>query len=145
LPEAIEVLSRAIALNPLHPYAYNNLGRLYILSNRSSTAVPLLKRAIGLDTAYVDAYINLAAAYNQLRQFQQTIALLEQNLGRLDRLNERAEAHYHLGVAYAFLGNREGARRKLALVSRAGASDLAADLIRLLGKDAERGVSHEPR
>jgi tetratricopeptide (TPR) repeat protein len=138
LPEAIEVLSRAIALKPLHPYAYNNLGRLYILSNRSGDAVPLLKRAIGLDTDFADAYINLAAAYNQLRQFSQTVTLMEQNLGRLDRLNERVEAHYQLGVAYAFLGNREGARRKLDLVSRAGATDLAADLVRLLGRGGVR-------
>jgi tetratricopeptide (TPR) repeat protein len=134
LPEAIEVFSRAIKMDPSHPHAYNNLGRAFILTDRSEDALPLLRMAIRLDLDYDDAYINLAAALNQTRRFRETIALLEPNLGLL---GERVEAHYHLGVAYVFLGKREAARRKLAIVSRADA-DLAADLIRLLGRDAHQ-------
>ncbi len=145
IPEAIKVLSRAIAIAPLHPSAYNNLGLAYIKSDQNSAAVPLLKRAIGLDLYYADAYINLAAAYNQLRQFALTVALLEQRLDRNDWLSERVEAHYQLGVAYAFLGNFEGAKRKLAVVNKAGASVLAADLVRLLGKNAGHGISSGTR
>ena len=134
LPEAIEVFSRAIKMDPSHPHAYNNLGRAFILTDRSEDALPLLRMAIRLDLDYDDAYINLAAALNQTRRFRETIALMEPNLGLL---GERVEAHYHLGVAYVFLGKREAARRKLAIVSRADA-DLAADLIRLLGRDAHQ-------
>ena len=129
LPEAIETLSRAIALEPSHPHAYNNLGKAYILNDQSSAAVPLLKKAIELDLWYSDAYINLAMAFNQSRQFLNTIDLMEQNLGRI---GERAEAHYHLGVAFAVLGNREAARRQLEIVSRFGAEELVEDLMRLL-------------
>jgi tetratricopeptide (TPR) repeat protein len=132
LPEAIEVLSRAIEMDPSHPHAYNNLGRVFILSDRSEDALPVLRMAIRLDLDYDDAYINLAAALNQTRRFRETIALLEPNLSLL---GERVETHYHLGVANALLGNREAAKRKLAIVSRVNA-DLAADLIRLLGRNA---------
>jgi hypothetical protein len=41
------------------------------------------------------------------------------------------EAHYHLGVAYAFLGYREAASRKLEIVAQTDPV-LAADLMRLL-------------
>jgi protein O-mannosyl-transferase len=128
LPEAIDVLSRGLALDPLYPLIDNNLAMAYILNNQSNMALPLLKGAIGLDPDYLDAYINLAAAYNQLRRFHDTVNFLEQNWGRL---KERVDAHYHLGVAKAFLGDLQGARRELAIVSRTDPA-LAADLLRLL-------------
>ena len=94
--------------------------------------MPLLKKAISLDLDYDDASINLALAYNQLHRFRETVALLEPNV---NRFGERVEIHYHLGVAYVFLGNREAARRKLAIVSQFDPV-LTADLIRLLKQNA---------
>jgi hypothetical protein len=128
MPEAIESLMRGIALDPSHPDAYYNLGRVYYLIDRNLEAVPLLKKAIGMDLYYSEAYITLAASLNQLKRFRETVVLLEQNL---DRIGERVETHYHLGVAYAFLGERQAAREKLAIVSPRDAV-LAEDLMRLL-------------
>jgi tetratricopeptide (TPR) repeat protein len=127
--EAIQVLSRAIAIDPMHPDAYNNLGRAYISTGQSSAALPVLRTAIRINAEFKGAYINLAAALNQVRQFRETVNLVEQNF---DLLGDQVEAHYHLGVAYAFLGDRAAARRQLEIVSRYGAADLAADLMRLL-------------
>lgn len=126
--EAIETLSRAMALKPLSLNVYNNLGKAYIMNGQSEAALPLLKKAIELDRQASDSYINLAMAYNQLRQFLNTIALLEQNR---HWIGDRVEAHYHLGVAYAFLGYREAASRKLEIVEGRDPV-LAADLRRLL-------------
>lgn len=128
--EAIEMYRRAIELAPDHPYAYNNLGLTLILTERSREAIPLLKKAIGLHLRFDSAYINLAAAYNQLRMFSLTVALLEP---QMQWLGERVEAHYHLGVAHAFLGNRDAAIRKLTIVSEYGSPEMANDLKRLLG------------
>jgi tetratricopeptide (TPR) repeat protein len=128
LSEAIEVLSGAMALKPSSLNVYNNLGKAYIMNDQSEAALPLLKKAIGLDRQCADSYINLAMAYNQLRQFLNTMALLEQNR---HWIGDRVEAHYHLGVAYAFLGYREAASRKLEIVEGRDPV-LAADLRRLL-------------
>lgn len=132
--EAIEMYRRAIELAPDHPYAYNNLGLTLLLSNRSNEAIPLFKKAIGLHLRFDSAYINLAAAYNQLRMFSLTVPLLEP---QMRWLGERVEAHYHLGVAYAFLGNRDAAIRKLTIVSEFGSAEMAYDLKRLLGMNGK--------
>ncbi len=127
--EAIDYLSRSVELDPQYPYAYSNLGLALIMSNRSAEAIPLLKKAIGLHLRFEQAYINLAVAFNQSRQFQQTVTLLE---GNSSWINERVELHYHLGVAYYFLGNRAATLAKLQIVEQSGNEQLAQDLRRLL-------------
>jgi protein O-mannosyl-transferase len=113
--EAIEILAVAIEVKPSHPHAYNNLGRAYILTDQTRAALPLLNRAILLDPNYVDAHINLAAALNIEGKFSEAIQLLER---KYSSLKGKAEVHFQLGVAYALQGNREAARRELAIVSR---------------------------
>lgn len=127
--EAIEYLSRSVELDPEYPYSHSNLGLALIHSGRSAEAVPLLKKAIGLHLYFANAYINLASAYNQLRQFPLTVRLLEANSGWI---GSRADLHYHLGVAYYFLGNRAATLEKLQILEQAGEQALARDLRRLL-------------
>jgi protein O-mannosyl-transferase len=127
--EAMEILSRAIAIDPVYYQAYNNLGYAYIMTGQSSAALPLLKKAIRMAPEFVDPYTNLAGALNQLRQFRESAAFIEQNL---PLIGHRVEAHYHLGVAHAFLGNRQAARRQLEIVADYGDADLMEELQRLL-------------
>jgi tetratricopeptide (TPR) repeat protein len=141
-PEAIVSLSRAIKLDPFSkPEAYINLGFAYIMSDRSDAAVPLLKTAIRIDPESSTGFVILAMAYNQLRLFTETVALLEENLDRLGRI---VEVHYHLGVAYAFLGDVDAARRELETVSQFdNAAEMKADLFRLLDKKTSMRTSRE--
>jgi protein O-mannosyl-transferase len=128
LGEAIEVLSLAIQVETFHPHAYNNLGRAYILAGQNSAALPMLNMAIRLDPNFIDAHINKAAVLNVEGKFREAVNLLERNYSFLEG---RAEVHFQLGVAYASLGNREAARRELAIVSRLDAG-LASHLAGLL-------------
>jgi tetratricopeptide (TPR) repeat protein len=113
--EAIRVLDQAIRLKPDHPEAHYNIGRSYILVDRRTEAVLAFREAIRLKPDYDDAYVNLAGSLNRTGQFPEAAALLEERIGRL---GHRADARFNLGVAYAYLGNREAARRELAAVAR---------------------------
>jgi tetratricopeptide (TPR) repeat protein len=140
-PEAIASLRRALELDPFFkPEAYHNLGYAYIMTDRSSEAVPLLKTAIRIDPDSTTALVILGMAYNQLRLFPQTVALLEENI---DRLGKIVEVHYHLGVAYAFLGDVDAARRELEIVSQFDRPEMKADLIRLLNMKTSWRPSRE--
>ena len=95
---------------------------------RNADAAKMLREAIRLKPDYDDALVNLAAALIRAGQFGEAVVLLEQKLGRL---GERPDARFNLGVAYAYLGNLEAARRELAAVTRLDAR-LAPPLANLL-------------
>jgi cytochrome c-type biogenesis protein CcmH/NrfG len=131
--EAIPVLTQAVRVKPDHADAWYNLGRSYLFTNQSGEAVKSLQEAIRLNPDYDDAFVNLAAALNRERRFADAAQILE---GKLGRLGGRAEARFNLGVAYFFLGKREGARRELQAVVLLDPRIAAplADLLRAAGK-----------
>jgi protein O-mannosyl-transferase len=137
--EAVEAFHRALAVDPYYYRAYYNLGELYLVSGRPDAAVPMLERVITLKPELSEAYVKLAAALIRGRNFREAAIFLEQNL---DRVGENGEARFYLGAAYAFLGNREAARRELTVLSRLDPG-LASDLAGLLGRDSTRMSSHE--
>ena len=67
--------------------------------------------------------------------FREVTTFLERNL---DRVGDNAEAHFYLGSAYAFLGNRDAAMRELKIVSRLDKA-LAANLAAMLGLNSPHG------
>jgi tetratricopeptide (TPR) repeat protein len=136
--EAFNSQLRAISVDPTYYKSYYNLADLYLVSDQPARALPLLQSAIRLNPNFTEAYVSLGAALMRGGQFRETTIFLEQNI---DRIGENAEAHFYLGSAYAFLGNREAAIRELEVVSRFDAN-LAATLSSLLGLNSNHGFSH---
>jgi tetratricopeptide (TPR) repeat protein len=114
--EAAEMFSQALGIKPDHAEALYNLGRLYLQDlNMPQDAVLLFARAIALKPDYLDAQINLSAAYNRLGQYKETVRLLEQVNKTVE---DRADSHNNLAIAYTFLGNTSAAWRELDAVRR---------------------------
>jgi hypothetical protein len=59
---------------------------------------------------------------------------LSQNLSRVQG---NAEAHFYLGASYAFLGNKEAAKKELAIISPLDAA-LASNLAGMLGMRSQQ-------
>jgi len=122
--EAMQVLSKAIAVDPSFYHSYYNLGDFYLVSGQPEAALPLLQTAIRLNPSFKEAYVGIGAALMRSGRFRDVIIFLEQNLGRI---SGNAEAHFYLGASYAFLGDRDAALRELEIVSRLDPA-LAANL-----------------
>jgi protein O-mannosyl-transferase len=136
--EAIEVLLRAIEVEPTYHRSWYNLGDLYIVSGRPEEALAPLQAAIELKPDFTEAYVKLGAALIRGRQFREAAIFLEQNL---DRVATHGEARFYLGAAHAFLGNREAALRELGVVSQLDPA-LARDLAGLLRRSSGHGAPH---
>jgi tetratricopeptide (TPR) repeat protein len=124
-------LRRAVEMRPEHAPGLVSLGRLLVLgADRAGheEAVALLLRAVALEPALAPAWGTLGGALNQTRRFDETVRLLE----AAPAAAANAEAQFNLGVAYAALGDRAAAGRKLALVGRL-APPLARQLSDYLG------------
>ena len=64
--EALQLMKRAIALNPNHPYNYSfHLGQVYYILKRYDEAITALKRVLESNPAAERAHLWLAAAYAQ--------------------------------------------------------------------------------
>jgi len=137
-PEAINALSKAIAVDPYYHQSYYNLADLYLISDQPLKAIPLLQAYIRLKPDETKGYVALGAALMRGGQFRELVLFLEQNL---DRIKENAEAHFYLGAAHAFLGNRDAAIKELAIISRLDA-EYAASLAGLLGLKSKEGFPH---
>ena len=126
--EAMESFSLAIGFDPSHYKARYNLADLYLVSGQPEKSLPLLAEAIRIKPDFREGYVKAGAALLRGGRYRDVVVFLEENL---DLIGDNGEARFYLGAAYAFLGNREAARRELAIVSRLDPV-LARDLAGLL-------------
>ncbi|GFO60704.1 O-GlcNAc transferase [Geomonas silvestris] len=110
--EAVQVLTRAIEVEPLDPSSYYNLGRIRQVAYRDSRgAAPLYQRAIELRPNYLDAQINLGGALNEMGRPAEARQLLERALGLPGA--DRADLRFNLAVSLVNLGETAAAVREL--------------------------------
>ncbi|MDX2495606.1 MAG: tetratricopeptide repeat protein [Desulfuromusa sp.] len=113
--DAFRVFNHSVNVDPTYFKSFYNLADLYLVSDQPEKALPLLRTAIRLNPGFTEAYIEMGATLMRNGQFQEVIRFLSQNSGRF---GEHPEAHFYLGSAYAFLGNRDAALRELKVVSK---------------------------
>lgn len=65
---------RSLEVNPQQPVTYNNLGALYLDTQRNGEAVAYLSEAIARDPVYFRALLNRAVAYTRLGDFPAALA-----------------------------------------------------------------------
>lgn len=103
---AIDLFSRAIAINKKHPIAYNNLGNAQTAVRDWSGAVQSYDQAIKLDPRYALAYFNRGIAQEELGLFD--LALLSYQ--RAININPQyAQAYLNCGVVLQKLGRIQDA------------------------------------
>jgi tetratricopeptide (TPR) repeat protein len=106
IPEAIEHLKRARALNPLYPEPANNLANAYSRLRDWDDALPLYAEAVRLRPTYVDAYVNWGNALSEMGRYADAIDRYRSALALRPDL---ANAYYRLGNAYGNSGDLESA------------------------------------
>jgi Flp pilus assembly protein TadD len=63
-PRAYEYLQRALKARPTYPEALNNLGILYLRTERRDEAVASFEECIRVAPAFDQSYLNLARVYS---------------------------------------------------------------------------------
>jgi tetratricopeptide (TPR) repeat protein/transglutaminase-like putative cysteine protease len=98
LPLAIELLKRAVEVDPKHKYAWNNLGLAYLAVRKDDDAIAAFKKATEVNPYDEYAFNNLGRAYWQDRKYDDAAAAFHQQLevNPLDKF-----AHANLGQMYA--------------------------------------------
>jgi Flp pilus assembly protein TadD len=61
--KAYDYLQRALKARPIYPEALNNLGVLYLVTQRRDEAVASFEQCIRVAPAFDQAYLNLARVY----------------------------------------------------------------------------------
>jgi len=94
--QAVELIGKAIALNPAVPTAHCNLGSALTALQRHAEALASFDKAIALKADLADAHGNRAAALNALKQYEQAVASCDEALALKpdypDAYNNRAHA-----------------------------------------------------
>jgi tetratricopeptide (TPR) repeat protein len=75
---AIELISKAIRIEPKQALYYNNLGRACVRARRFSEALEPLQRAISLAPGLSEAYGNLVQAHRNLGHYDETMYFIEE-------------------------------------------------------------------
>lgn len=84
----------------------NELGNLYIKSEKDELALPVFKRIAELDKKNFDVYITLGGIYRRLKRYDDSVAVLEQSL----LINgDNPQVLYNLGFTYKIMGDTENA------------------------------------
>ena len=71
--EAIDLLKRAIALQPDQYMAHYNLGCLFQVKQNFDLAIGAFKETLRLKPEFADAYHHLGVSYNQTKQYADAI------------------------------------------------------------------------
>src|SRR5246500_1565442 len=95
---AIQLLKRAVDVEPKNKYAWNNLGLAYLALRQGDNAVAAFKKALDVNPYDEFAYNNLGRAYWQDRKYDDAVTAFHQQLENnpLDKF-----AHANLGALYA--------------------------------------------
>lgn len=105
---AIDLISRAIQLQPNLAEACNNLGLAQQSMNRVREAVVSYRKAIAIKPDFVEALSNLGVSVQQLGDVEEAETCLRR---ALTLKPDFAEAHYNLGNVLRERRNPEGAAR----------------------------------
>jgi tetratricopeptide (TPR) repeat protein len=104
--QAVELIGKAIALNPAVPTAHCNLGAALTALQRHAEALASFDRAIALKADLADAHGNRAAALIALKQYEQAISSCDKALALKP---EYPEAHNNRAHALNALKRHEEA------------------------------------
>ncbi len=99
-PEAVELLSSAVSVNPNNAEAYNHLGVALGKLRRHAEALASYDRAIALKPDYADAHCNRGVALSDLRRHTEALASYERAIALKP---DYAEAYNNSGVALSDL------------------------------------------
>lgn len=102
---------RALDINPNQPETYNNLGALYMDTNRNGEAVQYFSQAIALNPSYFRALMNRGVAYSKIGQF--SLALNDFDAAAQLRPNDPALL-FNRGLAYFDMNKYEAADNDLS-------------------------------
>jgi spermidine synthase len=108
--KALVALQEWARREPASAGVQQEIGLVYINTDRPDMAIRHLRRARELDPDLRDVNFNLGAAYLATRQLENAVAHFKENLSREPRSADTME---RLGVAYAMTGENEAARKHL--------------------------------
>ena len=97
-PLAVQMLKRAVEVEPKHKYAWNNLGLAYLAMRQNDDAIAAFQKAVDVNPYDEFAFNNLGRAYWQQRKYEDAASAFHKQLeiNPLDKF-----AHTNLGAMYA--------------------------------------------
>lgn len=112
LDDAEWFLNRALAIDPEHARAHNDLGETLRALGRNEDALPHLQQAVALEPSLAHAYGNLAAVLVALDRPQDALRWAQESLWRA---TDKAVAHCDLGSLFGRLNRTREAIRQFDL------------------------------
>jgi tetratricopeptide (TPR) repeat protein/transglutaminase-like putative cysteine protease len=97
-PLAVQLLKRAVEVDPKHKYAWNNLGLAYLSMRQNDEAIAAFQKAVDVNPYDEFAFNNMGRAYWQERKYDEAANAFHKQLeiNPLDKF-----AHGNLGSMYA--------------------------------------------
>ena len=142
--EAIDLISRAIAISPQAAAFHGNLGNALLACGREADAEAAYRRAVAIDPQYADGHVNLGNLQRRrgdsdaaLRHYRDALRVAPRNLA----------AHLAIGGLLALQRQPESALPHLAIVVRknpgsAAGRDALGVALSQLGRHSEAAMQH---
>lgn len=92
--DSVDLLQRAVSIDPHHVDAYNNLGNVLKLLGRTDEALKAYQQALALKPDHAETHSNLGIIYSQQHRFSKALKALREAIRRNPLL---VPAHFYLG------------------------------------------------
>ncbi len=99
---AVQLITRAIALEREHPTFYVNLAEAYLKWGRPDEALAASRQAIAVDPNFADAHNMLAVTLSSQHRFDEALASYAR---AIELAPDYAEAHYNRAMAWLCMGD----------------------------------------
>jgi tetratricopeptide (TPR) repeat protein len=102
--ESIQLLMKALELDPLNPAFHRNLGCVYLFSGDTKTAIETFQRMIEMDPKFPAIHYLLGMAYMQMKMYEE--ALMEM---QLEENYAKSIVDHLIGIVNNRMGNKDRA------------------------------------
>ena len=109
-PAAVEFFEKAVAKDPKHRYAWNNLGRAYLVLGKLDKAIEALRKQIEVNPYDEYAYNNLGRALRALDKYDEAAQAFQKQI-EINPLDQYA--HGNLGALYVDMKKYDQAVKEL--------------------------------
>ena len=111
--KAKKLYFKALTIEPNNVLINNAIGGIYADLDKKTNSIKYFKKSLNIDSTYNITYLNFGKSYNQLREFDESIAVLMKGLEYVDSKNIERKSYFYYNLANSYYKKKDYTKARI--------------------------------